>query len=105
MKFYYNGQLVRTSKTRNYKYAIVRESGDKIKVYACSETLENASKRLQSEKAYQTQRAEGDLKWGKIPENYKWCVEHYGKYDPEAEYNKRLEMIKDIKIVELETIA
>ena len=105
MKFYYNGQLVRTSKTRNYKYAIIREIGDKIKVYACSETMQNALKRLQSEKADQTRRAESNYKWCKIPENYKWCVEHYGKCDPEAEYKEYLEMIKNIKIVELETIA
>lgn len=105
MKFYYNGQLVRTSKTRNYKYAIIRENEGKIKVYACSETKQNALKRLQSEKAYQTQRAKDELEWCKIPENYKWCVENYGKCDPEAEYKERLEMIKNIKIVELETIA
>lgn len=102
MKFYYKGQLVRTSKTRNYKYAIVRENGDKIKVYACSETRENAQKRLQAEINYQTQRAEDELKWCKIPKNYEWCVEYYGKCDPEADYKQRLENIKEIKIVELE---
>ena len=102
MKFYYNGQLVRTSKTRHYKYAIVRKYGDKVKVYACSETLENAQKRLETEKRDQKERAESNLKWCKIPENYQWCVEYYGACNPEADYQQRLENINHLTIVELE---
>lgn len=102
MKFYYNGQLIRTSKTRHYKYAIIHESGDKLKVFACSETRENAQKRLESEIRYRTQQAEEEMKWQKIPQNYEWCVQHYGKCDPEVEYKKRIEWIKTFKVVELE---
>lgn len=102
MKFYYNGKQVRTSKTRHYKYAIVREVGDKVIVYACSETRENAYKRLQAEKNEQRARAEGELKWSKKPENFKWAVEFYGEYNPEADYQKALENIEKIKVVELE---
>lgn len=45
MKFYYNGKLVRSSKTREYKYAVVRETADgKIVVWGCSSTREGAEK-------------------------------------------------------------
>ena len=36
MKFYYKGQLVRTSKTHEYKWAVVEEQEDgSLKVYGC----------------------------------------------------------------------
>lgn len=36
MKFYYKGQLVRTSKTHEYKWAIIEEMDDgTLKVYGC----------------------------------------------------------------------
>ena len=41
MKFYYDDQLVRTSKCHNYKYAIIGHKNGKItKAITCSETLE-----------------------------------------------------------------
>lgn len=69
MKFYYDNVLLRTSKTRNYKYAVVinyeghkhitwdKENGYYTKdvtekayeVIGCSETLENAIKKADSE--------------------------------------------------------
>lgn len=44
MKFYYNGTLMRTSKTRQYKYAVISASG---KCLACSETYNGALKYVQ----------------------------------------------------------
>lgn len=35
MKFYYNGQLMRTSKNHNYTHAVVIETEDGIKCYGC----------------------------------------------------------------------
>lgn len=36
MKFYYKGQLVRTSKTHTYNWAILEEKDDgTLKVYGC----------------------------------------------------------------------
>lgn len=102
MKFYYNGKKVRESKTHEYKYAIVLEQGDNVKVFACAGTRENALKRLQSEINYQKECAESNLRWGKNPENYKWAVEYYGTYNPEEDYKKHIDKIKQIKIVELE---
>lgn len=47
MKFFYKGQLVRTSKTRNYTHAIIREKADGTPVvYCCSSTLDGAAKQL-----------------------------------------------------------
>lgn len=43
MKFYYKGQLVRTSKTRMYKWAVVEERDDgSLKVYGCRAKREPA---------------------------------------------------------------
>lgn len=41
MKFYYNGKLMRTSKTHEYKYAIITENGC---CCSCHGTLESAQK-------------------------------------------------------------
>lgn len=36
MKFYYNGRLVRTSKTHDYKWAVIEEMDDgTLKIYGC----------------------------------------------------------------------
>ena len=44
MKFYYNGQLVRTSKTHEYKYAVINtETG---KAYACSKDMKGIDKAM-----------------------------------------------------------
>ena len=45
MKFYYKGQLIRTSKTHEYKWALIRELPDgSIKALACSATQQGAGK-------------------------------------------------------------
>jgi len=100
MKFYYNGQLVRTSKTRHYKYAIgSEEHGFKT----CSETLDNAKKQLDAKKRYYLQVAKSNLEFAKKPENLKWLKEEYGEdYDPEVTYKNELAHANACKIVELE---
>lgn len=40
MKFYYNGKLVRTSKTHEYRYAIVTEAGNLISCHGTREAAE-----------------------------------------------------------------
>lgn len=42
MKFYYNNELVRTSKSRHYKYAAIWVENDKVYCYGCSETIKGA---------------------------------------------------------------
>lgn len=43
MKFYYNGQLIRTSKTHEYKYAVISTISNN-KALTCSATKEGAQK-------------------------------------------------------------
>ena len=45
MKFYYNDKWVRTSKTRNYKYAVIVDNPDgTFGLVSCSETQANAQR-------------------------------------------------------------
>lgn len=47
MKFYYNGQLMRTSKTHNYTHAVIAHHDDgTISCIACSASRELAEKAL-----------------------------------------------------------
>lgn len=44
-KYFYEGQLIRTSKTRsNYKYALVRKTAEGFKTYKCSSKYEECVK-------------------------------------------------------------
>ena len=45
MKFYYNGKLVRTSKTHAYTHAVLTPNGD---TFSCSSSREGAVKALQA---------------------------------------------------------
>ena len=44
MKFYYNGNLIRTSKTHVYTHAVLKPDG---KPFACSSSLDGAKKAIQ----------------------------------------------------------
>ena len=44
MKFYYNNKLVRTSKTHEYKYALIWEGREKVEM--CSGTREGCEKEI-----------------------------------------------------------
>jgi hypothetical protein len=104
MKFYYNGELIRTSKTRHYKYAI---GCSDTKGYAtCSETWENAQKALDALKNRIRQTAESNLKFDQDPKNQEFLKKYYGDrydtYDPLAEYKRALARVQFAEIVELE---
>lgn len=49
MKFYYNGQLIRTSKTHHYTHACVEISEKGIRCIGCSSTKQGAE-RVKAEK-------------------------------------------------------
>ena len=108
MKFYYNGKLVRTSKTHNYNYALIwfKDNGELVTI-ACSEKLE----------VIEARKAES------IKMNYKQGLEYmldcnakkyqhnelYRRTFTEAEIEqerKDLEKYKnELKIVKLEKVA
>lgn len=101
MKFYYNGKLIRTSKTRHYKYAI--GTSDTGTYATCSETMENAQKALDNLKKRIREVAESNYKFAQNPENLAWLKERYGEqYDAEERYKKEISRVQFAEIVELE---
>lgn len=50
-EYYYNGKLIRTSKTHNYTHAVLRFSkdGEKFRVVACASSKELAERRMMTE--------------------------------------------------------
>ncbi|MCQ2398885.1 MAG: hypothetical protein MJ072_00060 [Clostridia bacterium] len=93
MKCYYKGKAVRSTK-HNYKYAVVTfdtATGDKI--YSFHETKENAIKSLKKYSHFLFVNAEG------------WREDYRETLDPVSEsmYNKSVERLSSIKIVEIET--
>jgi hypothetical protein len=99
MKFYYKGKLIRTSKTRHYKYAI----GCEAYGFSCSETLENAQRQLDQKARQCLATAKSNLSFSQDPKNLAWLKERYGEdFDPIEAYKKALELIKTLAIVELE---
>lgn len=100
MKFYYNGKLIRTSKTRHYKYAI---GSEECGFSSCSETLENAKRCLEQKVKQCIETAKSNLKFAQIPKNLVYLKEKYGEnYDPIERYKNELNSAKQYKIVELE---
>lgn len=49
MKYYYNGQLIRTSKNHVYSHAVIIEKDGKYNVFGCRKTLEDAQALINSE--------------------------------------------------------
>ena len=120
MKFYYNGKLVRTSKTRDYKYAIIWPDGE---CTSCHGTLESAKKEYRRyiaeaegciEEAKQIIQA---IRKGRTYFDYKVCrrwsrMKLIGEKASEeyweefiASKNKRIEELEARRIVELEDRA
>ena len=56
MKFYYNNKLIRTSKTHNYKYAVITASG---RLLCCASSYDLALKGIQTNTG--TQRSNLDF--------------------------------------------
>lgn len=103
MKFYYNDKVIRTSKTMRYKFAVISENSEGVKVFACSETRANAQKALEKTKNEHTKIAKNNLEWAKKPENLNWLKNEHGEgYNAETEYKNFMERINNYKIVELE---
>jgi hypothetical protein len=104
MKFYYNGKLIRTSKTRHYKYAI--GTSDTGTYPTCSETMENAQKALDDLKRRIIRNAEENYRFDQDPKNQEFLKKYYGdrydQYDARAAYEKAIARVQLAEIVELE---
>ena len=109
MRFYYNDQMVRTSKNRHYKFAVVweREGAETVSCLACSETKENAERSLQREIAAQKRIAQSNLHFHNDPENTEseWYKEYFGAdFDAQKAFEDHIESLKNIKVVELREV-
>ena len=115
MKFYYNGKLVRTSKTHEYKYGVYHTNLDKV--IACSATKDGAQAHIDAKVANlnrEIENCENALKAiakGKTHYGYKDGRKTYLEKVSTAEkhtewlagYKKSLESVKRThKVVELE---
>lgn len=121
MKFYYNGKLVRTSKTHEYKYGVYSANQDKV--IACSATREGAEAhitRIMSDSRDRLKTYEGALKalkagasgfdsyFGRRSTYIRFRQEHTEKYFTEQiDYYKEnlIKIRNNCKIVELEIRA
>lgn len=105
MKFYYKEQLVRTSKTRHYKYAVgaINEDGS-LACFSCHETRESAEKQLQSKRNECRRIAQNDAAWAKKSEkNLQKCREFYGNdWDPDEHVKNVVSGLGSMKVFEIE---
>ena len=116
MKFYYNGALVRTSKTHIYKFAIIRKSdldttASKITPYACSRDMKGIESNLaylsRGLRIYKAVKAGTYVK--KKPYEYTskeletLAIENYGSLD--AAIEKKQQDFDQWAVVELTAVA
>lgn len=105
MKFYYNGKLIRTSKTHEYKYAIIRKddikrNAPKITPFACSKDMKGIesnlsylSKDLRLYKSVKNGTYKPRRKYGcpakTAKEIEQFCIKWYGSLDAAIEAEQR----------------
>lgn len=56
MKYYYKGQLIRTSKNHKYTHAVITAQGEKIICLGCSASKDGAAKIKQKEAGFHERR-------------------------------------------------
>ena len=117
MKFYYNGKLVRTSKTHEYKYAIVKRAdiesdAERIKPFACSKDMKGVESNLaylsKTLRRYQSVK-DGTYKRTRIngiptytaKEVEQSCIKWYGSLDAAIEAERKA--YEQWVVVELES--
>lgn len=109
MKFYYNGKLVRTSKTHEYKFALLNtETG---KAYACSKDMKGMDRAMSE--VSRTYNLYLSVKNGTYRRKDRWCytaeqieancIKYFGSLDNAIAEHKA--QIDKYKVVELEARA
>ena len=115
MKFYYNGNLIRTSKTHTYTHAVLKPDG---KPFACSSSLDGAKKAIQKEiGGWETSKKNCREAIKAINAGKPYCFFQHGRmtikvslkgetvadYEKHIqEYDRIIEKYKSYQIVELE---
>ena len=110
MKFYYKGQLIRTSKSHHYTHAIIIVEDNKFKCVSCSSSRELAEKALDNLGAYKNYRVWLSVKDGTYKPKDRWsyniekmrseAINRYGSVDEALNYWKNA--IGKYEIVEIE---
>lgn len=109
MKFYYEGTLLRTSKTHHYTHAIIKRTNDGIKCIGCSSSLEKAKKLMENHPTYQDYKLALSVQNGTYKKRNSYsnsieylkerAIENYGSID--AWVNRYETIINSWEIVEI----
>lgn len=110
MKFYYKGQLIRTSKNHHYTHAIIIVEDNEFKCVACSSSRELAEKAFENLAVYKNYRIMLSVKNGTYKKKDRWsksieelrseAINEYGSVDEELNYWENA--IGKYEIVEIE---
>lgn len=110
MKFYYNGQLIRTSKNHHYTHAVVKVTEKGVICYGCSSTEKGAEKLRDGLVQVHNYKVWVSVKNGTYRPKDRWsstmqrmqekAVETYGSVDEAVNHWK--EIITGIEVVEIE---
>ena len=111
MKFYYNGQLMRTSKTHHYTHAIIRHNDDEsITCMGCSSSKQGAEKLMNGLWVFKNYRMWKSVQDGTYKPKDRWSYslakmrsqapEQYGSVDGAVKHYQ--DIISRFEIVEVE---
>ena len=110
MKFYYQGQLIRTSKTHHYTHAVIKRTENGWIPYGCSSSYKGAEKMMMNSIPFKSYRLWVSVQNGSYRPKDRWAysleqmrkkaVENYGSV--ENAVNSAREKIEGFEIVEVE---
>ena len=110
MKFYYEGQLIRTSKTHHYTHAVIKRTEDGWITYGCSSSYKGAENMMRNSIPFQRYRKWISVQDGTYKPKDRWAynldqmkkkaIEQYGSIEDAVKNAK--EGIEGFEIVEIE---
>lgn len=80
MKFYFDGQLIRTSKTHHYTHAVIKRTENDWVLYGCSSSFEGAEKMMMNSIPFKRYRM--------------WASVQDGSYRPKDRYAYNIEQMR-----------
>lgn len=80
MKFYFEGKLIRTSKTHHYTHAVIKRTENDFILYGCSSSYKLAEKMMMDSIPYKRYR--------------KWMAVQDGSYKPRDKWAYSLEKMR-----------
>ena len=86
MRYYYNGQLIRTSKTHHYTHAVIIRKEDKVICYGCSSSEKGAEKLMNDLQIFRSYRT--------------WCSVMNGTYKKKDRWSRSIEEMREVAVKE-----